>query len=237
MNRGQYQMECESQYRTVSEGAVNKVIRNVYLWMAGALAISALTGFYIYTSPYVLQAIFSTSWLFPVVFIAELVLVMVLSSRINKMSSLSATLMFLLYSVLNGLTFACVFIMYELASVLSIFVISAVMFGVMALIGSLTKKDLTSVGNILTMALLGLVLVMVVNIFVRSSVLEIVLSAVGVLIFVGLIAYDAQKLKEAFSGMEDNDHTAKYAVLGALTLYLDFINLFLFLLRLFGRRR
>jgi hypothetical protein len=148
-----------------------------------------------------------------------------------------ATLMFVVYAILNGVTFSSLFYVYTLGSLASTFLICAGTFGAMSLVGYFTKSDLSSIGKYLIMALIGLIIATVVNIFVKSTALEMIMTYAGVLIFVGLTAYDTQKIKKMFMNAPDaSESTQKYAVLGALTLYLDFINLFLYLLRIFGRR-
>ncbi len=219
-----------------TETVTNKMIRNVYLWMCGALAITGLTAYYVATTPNVLSWVFGNSWVFIGLIIAELALVIGLSAAINKISSFTATLMFILYSVVNGMTLSSIFVVYELGSIASTFFVTAGTFGVMAIYGSATKKDLTKIGNLCIMAVIGLILATFVNLLIKSSVLELIVSCVGILVFVGLTAYDAQKIKDMLQGAEENEMTSKIAVLGALSLYLDFINIFLYLLRLFGRR-
>ncbi len=220
----------------VTETVTNKMIRNVYLWMCGALAITGLTAYYVATTPNILSWVFGNSWVFIGLIIAELALVIGLSAAINKISSVTATLMFILYSVVNGMTLSSIFVVYELGSIASTFFVTAGTFGVMSVYGSVTKKDLTKIGNLCIMAVIGLILATLVNLLIKSSVLELIVSCVGILVFVGLTAYDAQKIKGMLQGAEENEMTSKIAVLGALSLYLDFINIFLYLLRLFGRR-
>ena len=213
------------------------LMRKVYVWMTLALAITGFTAYGVATSPGILQAIYSNQILFWGLVIAEFALVFGVSAAINRLSLTTATLMFILYSVINGALLSYIFLAYTTSSVATVFFITAGTFGAMALIGYTTKADLSSMGKILFMALIGLIIATVVNIFVKSSGLEMIMTYVGVLIFVGLTAYDTQKIKRMFMNAPDaGESTQKYAVLGALTLYLDFINLFLYLLRLFGRR-
>jgi FtsH-binding integral membrane protein len=145
--------------------------------------------------------------------------------------------MFALYSVLNGVTLSSIFLVYEIGSIATTFFVAAGTFGAMAIYGSVTKKDLTKVGNLCMMAVIGLIIATVVNLLIRSTMADMIISGVGVLVFVGLTAYDAQKIKNMLYGAEESEMTNKIAVLGALSLYLDFINLFLYLLRFFGRRK
>ena len=169
--------------------------------------------------------------------LGELALVIGLSAGINRLSLTTATLMFVLYSVINGATLSCIFIIYTMSSIANVFFITAGTFAVMALFGYTTKMDLTSMGKILFMALIGIIIASIANFFFKSSGLEMIVSYLGVLIFVGLTAYDSQKIKEmAYAAPDVSEQMQKYALLGALTLYLDFVNLFLYLLRIFGKR-
>lgn len=214
------------------------LLKNVYCWMALALVITGLSAYYVATSPSLVETIFSgpTFW---ILIIGELALVFILSARINKMSFMTAGLLFVAYSIVNGLTLSVILLAYTMESVASTFFITAGTFGAMAVIGHFTKKDLSSIGQILLMALIGLVIASIVNIFLGSSTMSMIISYVGVLIFVGLTAYDAQKIKKMIGdyGFEINDNTMKIALMGALELYLDFINLFIHLLRILGDRR
>lgn len=213
------------------------LMRKTYLWMAMALVITGLTAYVVATNAALTQFLFTHSSLIWVLFLAEIGLVIGLSAAIRKISLPTATLMFVVYAALNGITFSSLFFVYTMGSLASTFFITAGTFGAMSLVGFFTKADLSSMGKILLMALVGLIIASVVNIFVGSSGLELLMTYVGVLIFVGLTAYDTQKIKQMFLSAPDaSESTQKYAVLGALTLYLDFINLFLYLLRIFGRR-
>ena len=213
------------------------LMRKTYLWMAMALVITGLTAYVVATNAAMTQFLFTHSSMIWILFLAEIGLVIGLSAAINKISLSTATLMFVAYAALNGITFSSLFYVYTMGSLASTFFITAGTFGAMSLVGFFTKTDLSSMGKILLMALIGLIIASVVNIFVASSGLEVLMTYVGVLIFVGLTAYDTQKIKQMFLTAPDaSESTQKYAVLGALTLYLDFINLFLYLLRIFGRR-
>ena len=213
------------------------LMRKVYVWMTLALAITGFTAYGVATSPGLMQAIFTNRVLFWGLIIAEFALVMGVSVAINRLSLTTATLMFVLYSVINGATLSVVFLAYSMASIATVFFITAGTFAAMAFIGYTTKTDLTSVGKIVLMALIGLIIATVVNVFVKSTMFDIILSYVGVLIFVGLTAYDSQKIKQMLLQAPDAGEGAqKVALLGALSLYLDFINLFIYLLRIFGRR-
>jgi FtsH-binding integral membrane protein len=214
------------------------LMRKVYLWMALAMVITGLTSYYLATSPALLQLICANSAVLWGLIIGELALVFGLSAAINKLSLPVATLMFVLYSVLNGATLSSIFLVYTESSIASVFGITAITFAVMAVYGYFTKKDLTSWGRILFMGLIGIIIASVVNIFVKSSGLNLIISYIGVLLFVGLTAYDSQKIKEMFMQAPDaGEGMQKLALLGALTLYLDFINLFLYLLRILGSSR
>lgn len=215
------------------------LFRNVYIWMTLALVITALTALLVYDSPNLQMAIASNNVLFYGLLIGELALVWILSANINRFSFMTATIMFLTYSILNGVTMSLIFLIYTASSITLTFMVTAGTFGAMALYGTITKKDLSSWGNILIMALIGLIIASVANWFVKSEALYWIITYAGVLIFVGLTAYDAQKIKRNLEvyGNEINETSQKIALMGALSLYLDFINLFLYLLRLLGNRR
>lgn len=232
-----YNTSYPGAYGSVSEAVSNKMIRNVYLWMTAALAITGLVAYYVAGSQAIRSALYSNGWALLVLFLAEIGLVIGLSAAINRISAMTATLMFALYSVLNGVTMSSIFLVYEIGSITSTFFVAAGTFGAMAIYGSVTKKDLTKVGNLCIMAVIGLIIAGLVNLLIRSTMVEMIVSGVGVLVFVGLTAYDAQKIKNMLYGAEESEMTNKIAVLGALSLYLDFINLFLYLLRFFGRRK
>ena len=189
-------------------------------------------------SPALTNLIFSSKVIFFGLIIAELILVFWVSARIEKLSLTTATLMFILYSVLNGATLATIFLAYSPEIITKTFFVTAGTFGAMAVYGYFTKSDLSSWGKLLIMAVIGLIIAGVVNMFLKSSMMDLVVSVLGVLIFVGLTAYDSQKIKRMLAMQTDMGETAqKVALMGALSLYLDFINLFLYLLRLFGRER
>ncbi|MBR0260099.1 MAG: Bax inhibitor-1/YccA family protein [Prevotella sp.] len=213
------------------------LMRKVYVWMTLALVITGFTAYGVANSPGILQAIYTNQILFWGLIIAEFALVFGVSAAINKLSLTTATLMFILYSVINGALLSYIFLAYTASSVATVFFITAGTFAAMAIVGYTTKTDLSSMGKILFMALIGLIIATLVNIFIKSDGLTMILSYVGVLIFVGLTAWDSQKIKQMLLQAPDADEGAqKLALLGALTLYLDFINLFIYLLRIFGRR-
>lgn len=212
----------------------NALVRQVYAWMGLGLAITAMLAMVTVSSPGMLQAIVGNRPVFYGLMIGELALVFILSGAINRLSGTVATLLFLGYSALNGLTLSVIFIVYTADSIASTFAVTAAMFGAMSIYGYLTKKDLTSWGSFLFMGLIGIVIASLVNIFLQSSAVSWVVSGIGVLVFTGLTAYDTWKIKAMAAAGEEG---RKPAILGALTLYLDFINLFLMLLRFMGGRR
>ena len=209
----------------------------VYGWMCAGLLITALTAWYTVNSEVMLQAIFGNRMVFFGLIIAELVLVGAVAGAIQKLSVATASLLFVVYSALTGLTLSVVFLAYTAESITNAFLVAGATFGGMSLFGLTTKKDLTSWGRLLFMALIGLIIATVVNIFWASSTLYWITTYAGVLIFTGLIAYDSQKLKMIALQTDDETAKAKLSILGALSLYLDFINLFLMLLRIFGQRK
>jgi len=214
------------------------LMRKVYVWMTLALVITGFTAFGVANSPGILQAIYTNQILFWGLIIAEFALVIGVSAAINKISLTTATLMFVLYSVINGALLSYIFLAYTSSSIATVFFITAGTFAAMAVIGYTTKTDLSSMGKYLLMALIGMIIATLVNVFfVKSTGIELVLSYVGVLVFVGLTAYDSQKIKQMLLQAPDAGEGAqKVALLGALSLYLDFINLFIYLLRIFGKR-
>ncbi|MBR6031164.1 MAG: Bax inhibitor-1/YccA family protein [Bacteroidaceae bacterium] len=233
-----YYQDLSANQQLQASEAFPVLMRKVYLWMTLALAITGMTAYYVATSEAILTAILTNRALFWGLLIAELGLVWGVSAAINRLSLLVATLMFILYSVINGATMSIIFLVYDASSIATVFFITAGTFGAMAAIGYTTNKDLSSLGRILFMALIGLVIATVVNLFLKSPAMMMILSYIGVLIFVGLTAWDSQKIKQMLLHAPDVDEaTQKVALLGALTLYLDFVNLFLYLLRIFGRRR
>ena len=214
------------------------LMRKVFVWMTLALAITGLTAYGVATSPTILSLIFSSKVTFFGLIIAEFALVFAISGAINRLSLSTATMLFILYSVINGATLSSIFFAFSVATIGKVFFITAGTFGAMALVGYTTKTDLTSMGKLLFMALLGIIIASVVNMFVASSGLDLILSYVGVLVFVGLTAYDTQKIKQMCQTAPDAGESAqKLALIGTLSLYLDFINLFLYLLRIFGNNR
>ena len=211
------------------------LMRKVYLWMTLALMITGITAAGVANSPNILALIYSSQVVMWGIIIAEFGLVIYISARLEKLSLSTATTLFALYSILNGVMLSSIFLLYSTAIISKVFFITAGTFGVTALYGYATKKDLSSLGNILFMALIGLVIATVVNVFMKSAMFDLILSYIGVIIFVGLTAWDSQKIKHMMMVQQDADESAqKLALIGALSLYLDFINLFLYLLRIFG---
>lgn len=218
----------------------SSVMKRVYIWMTAALFLTTAVAFFTASSPALLQLIFGNPAAIWILFGGELALVMGISWGINKLSPTTATALFLLYSALNGLTLSSIFFAYSIGTIYQAFAASALTFGVMSLFAMTTKRDLSGLGSILIMALIGLIIASVINIFWANSTMDAIITYAGVFIFVGLTAYDTQKIKQMSAAVEYSSDAAlprRFAILGALTLYLDFINLFLYILRLLGRSR
>ena len=220
----------------VSAERVTAFLRKVYGWMFVGLGVTAAVALGVAGSPTLVQAIFGNKILFFGLMLAELGLVFYLSARVNKLAPATASGLFLLYSALNGATLAFIFLAFTGTSIATTFAVAAGMFGALALYGSTTKRSLAGVGQFVFMGLIGLILASLVGLFVKSEGLQFVISIVGVIVFTGLTAWDAQRLKAMAAALPEGQ-TGSYAVVGALSLYLDFINLFLFLLRFLGGRR
>lgn len=238
MDYSNYELDSTSRYDGITTAnAFHVLMRKVYIWMTLALIITGITAYGVATTPSLLMAIFSSKFALLAIIIAEFALVIGLTAAINRLSLTTATLMFVVYSVLTGLMLSSIFVVYTMSSIANVFFITAGTFAAMAIVGYTTKKDLSSMGRILFMALIGLIIATVVNIFIGSSTFDLIISYVGVLIFVGLTAYDSQKIKGMLIQAQDTSETTqKLALLGALTLYLDFINLFLYLVKIFGKK-
>ena len=213
------------------------LMSKVYLWMTLALVVTGMTAYYVASSPAILYALGSNQIVFWGLFIGELVLVFVLSSRIMSLSFVTASLMFVIYSIMNGVFFSFILRAYTEQSIATTFLITAGTFGAMSLFGFVTKRDLSTMGRILFMLLIGLLIATVVNIFMKAEGLTLILNYAGVVIFVGLTAYDTQSIKQMLQEYGDKEGAEKIALLGSLSLYLDFINLFIYLLRFFGESR
>ena len=220
-----------------NEKISQRFITAVYGWMVAALAISGLAAFAVFNSRTLARFIFGSNFTFMGLILAEFALVIILSAGIRRMSFPAAAASFVIYSIVNGLTLSAVLFVYPSTSVVRIFVITALMFGAMSVYGATTKSSLQSAGKYLMMAVIGLVIASLVNIFMRSSSLDWLISFVTVGVFTGLTAYDTQKITQAARYAQDNEDFKKVAIIGALELYLDFVNIFLALLRLFGKRR
>lgn len=222
--------------RSVAQASL---FRSVYVWMTLALVITGFTALYVAKSYTLLNLMLQNQMAFWGVLIAELGLVFYMSARINRISFTTATILFIVYSILNGVIMSMLFLIYTMSSIATTFFVTAGTFGAMALFGYATKKDLTRIGNLCIMGVIGLIIASLVNMFLHNSMMDLIISYVGVLLFVGLTAYDSQKIKQMLSGedIEVNETTQKIALMGALTLYLDFINLFLYLLRILGDRK
>jgi FtsH-binding integral membrane protein len=232
-------MESLSLQKSQVQIRVNTFIRSVYNWMAIGLGITGFVAFYISNSEAMLRLIFGNQLIFFGLIIGELALVFSLAGRVHKMQASTATSLFVLYAALNGATLSAIFLIYTKSSIASTFFICAATFVASSIFGMATKRDLTSMGQFLFMGLIGIIIASVVNIFVRSSGMSLIISYIGVIVFVGLTAYDTQKLKTMALSQPDGLDAGtirKGAILGALTLYLDFINLFLMLLRILGSR-
>lgn len=224
----------------------NTFVANVFMWMFAALGITALTAYLFGTTPDLMMSMFSVradgsvslnlfGW---IVMLAPLIIVFVMSFGMEKMKASTMIILYLVYSVLMGMSLGFIFLAYTGASIAKTFVITAGMFGLMAFLGYTTKTDLTKMGSILLMGLFGIIIATVVNMFMHSESLDYIISIIGVIIFTGLTAYDVQKIKEiGMMGMDNNETMTKISIQAALSLYLDFINLFLYLLRFFGRSK
>ena len=240
-------MESVPIRQTQTQVLVNTFVRSVYNWMAIGLALTGFVAFYVVNSESILRLLFHVvgnqlrpTMLFWGLAIGELVLVFAISARVNKMRASTATGLFVLYAALNGATISIIFLAYTSSSIASTFFICAATFVACSIFGWTTKRDLTSLGGFLFMGLIGIIIATFVNVFIRSSAMHMIISYIGVLVFVGLTAYDTQKIKNmalAQPAALDAGVIRKGAILGALSLYLDFINLFLMLLRIFGNRR
>ncbi|MGL4861296.1 MAG: Bax inhibitor-1/YccA family protein [Enterobacteriaceae bacterium] len=218
---------------------IQAYMAQVYGWMGCGLLLTAFVAWYASNSPAILSFIFSSKIVFYGLIIAQLGLVFVISGMVARLSGSMATGLFMLYSVLMGLTLSSIFIVYTASSIASTFFVSAGMFGAMSVYGYTTKRDLSGMGSMMFMGLIGIILASIVNIFLKSPALMWAITYIGVVVFVGLTAYDTQKLREMGEGLsaDNSEEFRKASIVGALTLYLDFINLFLMLLRIFGDRR
>lgn len=221
-----------NQYYADREVVVRKTMVGVYGWMTLALIISAISGIYLASNYQLLYTLVSSSlyWVFA---IAEIVVVIALSAKATKMSPLAAKAWFIVYALLNGITFGVIFAAYDIGTVGYAFLVTAIVFAVMTIYGYVTKTDLSSIGNLFVMALFGLVIATVLNFFIQSDGWTLALMYIGVVIFIGLIGYDTQKIKQL--AYHEGNGVQNASILGALVLYLDFINIFIRLVRIMDR--
>lgn len=223
----------EKDFEEISRAFITKV----YRWMTLALVISGFTALYTASSQTLISFIFGSKFVFYGLLVVELALVFILSAALHKMSVGLGIFFFILYSVINGLTISSIFIIFEIRSIFIVFFISAAMFAGMSIYGVKTKQNLMSAGRYLMMALIGLIIASLVNLLLKSSMLEWIISLISVAVFTGLTAYDTQKMFKIARNSDDSEIFQKAAIMGALELYLDFINIFLSLLNLFGKRK
>lgn len=225
--------------RTGVASAASVYMRHVYQWMTAGLAVTTVVAYGVAGTPAIRDAILGNSMVLILLVLAQFGLVIALSAAINRLSAGTATGLFLLYSALTGAMLSSIFVVYPIASIGTAFLVTTGTFLAMSVYGTVTKRDLTGFGNFLFMGLIGIIIAMVVNIFLKSTMMNFIVSCLGVLIFTGLTAYDTQKLRRFGEGapLEDGTAIRRGAILGALTLYLDFINIFLMLLQLFGGNR
>lgn len=232
--------EQETEQRYIYQAtAFGSLMRKVYAWMTLALVVTGLTALYVAQDVRILESLYASRSSIWLLFIVEIGIVIFLTARIHKMNFATAGILFIAYSILNGVTFSSIFLVYTMSSISTTFFIAAGTFGAMTLIGYNTKKDMSGMGQYLLYALVGLIIASIVNIFMASNGLQWIISFIGVGVFVGLTAYDTQKIKNMFLmyGDDVNESTQKMALLGSLSLYLDFVNLFLYLLRFFGNSK
>ena len=233
-------METNNLVRSIANKTAQVTLfRSVYVWMTLALAITGFVALDVAKSYTLLNVMVQNNILFWGLLIAEVALVIYLSARIHRISFTTATVLFIAYSILNGVTMSILFMVYTMSSIATTFFVTAGTFGATALYGYVTKKDLTRIGSLCIMGVIGLIIASLVNLFLHNSMMDLIISYIGVLLFVGLTAYDSQKIKRLLSGddIEVNETSQKIALMGSLTLYLDFINLFIYLLRILGDRK
>lgn len=221
------------------KSAVSVYMRHVYQWMTAGLAVTTVVAYGVAGTPALRDAILGNSLVLILLVVAQFGLVIALSAAIHKLSASAATGLFLLYSALTGAMLSSIFVVYPIATIGTAFLVTTGTFLAMSIYGSVTKRDLTAFGSFLFMGLIGILIAMVVNFFLQSSMMNFIISCLGVLIFTGLTAFDTQKLRAfgASAPLDDGTAVRRGAILGALTLYLDFINIFIMLLQLFGSNR
>jgi len=235
----EFEMTPQSAFSPAAAATAERVtafLRKVYGWMFVGLGVTASVALGVAASPTLVQSVARNSIVFFALAIGQLGLVFYLSARVSKLAPSTASILFLVYAALNGVIFSFIFLMYTGTSIATTFLVTAGMFGALALYGSTTKRSLAGVGQFVFMGLIGLILASIVGVFVKSAGLQFVISIVGVIVFTGLTAWDAQRLKAMATALPEGQ-TGSYAIVGALSLYLDFINLFLFMLRFLGGRR
>ena len=232
-------MQNNSHTTHLSRTETNTLLNTVYQWMMVGLLVSGLSAFMVTHNAYMLHLLFGNPYMIWALFLIELGLVFAISAGINKMDVSTAKILFILFSIIDGMTLASIFLIYTDASIVTTFFIAAATFGVMSLYGYFTDTDLSSWGNVLFIALIGVIIALVVNFFLKNPMFEWWISIIGVVVFVGLTAYDTQKIKNMGEAManDDTQSLGRAAIVGALALYLDFINLFIMMLELFGNRR
>jgi hypothetical protein len=233
-------MTTETVIKTRAEVLVSDYVRSVYNWMGIGLALTGFVAYYVSTSEALIRLVFGNPLLLIVLFLAEFGLVFSIAGMVKPMSAGTAPALFVIYSGLNGVTLSTIFLVYAQSSIVSTFFVCAATFIACSLYGWVTKRDLTSLGGFMVMGLIGIIIASLVNLFIKSSGLSVIISYIGVFVFIGLTAYDTQKIKNMAMTQPANLDGAvirKGAILGALSLYLDFINLFLMLLSIFGQRR
>ena len=229
-------MQSQPQPVVVVQSRIQSVMQQVYLWMTAGLLLTGAISSMLASNEVLLGKVLNP-YIFIGLFVVELGLVIAISAFINKMSPALATGLFILYAAINGITLTPIFLAYTSASIATAFFTTAGMFAALTLYGTVTKRDLSGMGRFLLMALFGLFIATIVNIFLKNSMMDFVISIFGVIIFAGLTAYDTQRLNQLASQATSEDEIGRFSIMGALILYLDFINLFLYLLRLFGKRR
>jgi len=231
-------MFFDTESQTQQTQAQSNIMYKVYAWMSSGLAVTALTAFGLYNNQPLFMSLMTHKWIFFALLIAQLIMVVSISAFINRMSYLTTVAFFFGYAFLLGITLSTIFMAYQMQSIGMVFGITAGMFGLTALYGYFTDSDLSSMGSILMMALFGIIIAGVINIFLHSSTFDYIIAFISVIIFAGLTAYDVQKIKQLeWQCAGNHSLMRKLSILGALTLYLDFINLFLSLLRLLGQRK
>ena len=232
-------MTAKEQVLRMTKVRERSILRNVYLWMTGGLTLTALVSMTMVSSPGLMQTLVGSPGMFMVLIFAQLGLVFFISSRLDKMQASSAVLSFLIYAILNGMTLSVIFLAYTGVTISTAFFTTAGAFAGMSIYGMTTKRDLSSIGSFLMMGLIGIIIATVVNMFIGSETIYYLISYIGLFIFLGLTAWDTQVIKrwnQSYGSSMDEDTYVKLSIMGALKLYLDFINMFLFILRIFGSR-